>query len=252
MHKIEKMLLLSCLIGLSVLLLAGCFSAKSLIQKSNEKYPIPENDVHKDIPYYDNNTYPSVHYIYARQKEEAMGLDKLLNGYDDLLIRVWINSPTGKDIQDGEMIEIRQTNEKWSGNFYSMKTKFSPSKNEDKVVEFEKYDVEPEYLSWNEVLAFLVEEGIFELKSLDKLAAYQQLPEAQKGYPYGSSVISFEIATKNMYRFYHYFALPKFMEIDEVRQVDTIIRFLKQEFNINALLNGVSNIIIYDLRENKK
>jgi len=248
-YKIKSKLLTSCLIGLSVLLLQGCFSAKSVIQKSNKKYPIPENNVHKDIPFYDNDAYPSVHFTYARQKEEALGLYNLLNGFDDFLIRIWINSPTGKGVQEGELIEIRQTNGVWSGNFHSMNTSFAPSKNEEKVVDFKKFDIEPEYLSWNEVLAFLVEEGIFELKSLDKLDAYQKWPENKKGYPSGSSVISFEVATKEMYRFYHYFALPNFMEIDEVRQVDTIIRFLKQEFNINALLNGVSDIIIYDLRE---
>lgn len=246
--KIGIALLLLILAGL----LHGCFSAKSVIQQSNEKYPIPENNIHKDIPFYDNDAYPSVHFTYARQKEDALNLTKILNGFNDFIFRIWINSPTGKGIQDGELIEIRQTDGAWSGNFYSMKTNFISSKNEEAVVSFEKYEIEPEYLSWNEVLAYLVEEGIFEMKSLDQLEAYQQLPKDKKGYPYGSSVISFEVATDKMYRFYHYFALPKFMEIDEVRQVDTIMKFLTQEFNINALLHGPTEIIIYDLREKKE
>ena len=245
------MKILSGILVVAMCLFYGCFSAQSVIKESNEKYPIPDNNVNKDISYYDNHTYPSVHFTYARQKEEALHLSKLLNGFEDFLFRVWINSPTGTGIQDGELIEIRQTKGEWSGNFYTMKTKFVPSKNEEQVLEYEKYDIEPTNLTWNELLASLVEEGIFELKSLDQLEKYQQLPENKKGYVKGSSVISFEVTTSTIYRFFHYFSLPEYLEFDEVRQADAIIKLLTKEFSINELINGSSEIIIYDLRESK-
>ncbi|MCD7972445.1 MAG: hypothetical protein LUG18_07230 [Candidatus Azobacteroides sp.] len=249
--KKTNVLKISALFFVSVLL-HGCFSARTAIEKSAAKYPIVQNDVYKDVPYDANGAYPNVHFIYTRQREEAMNLPKILNGYNGFILRVWINSPSGTGVQDGELIEIKQTDGEWSGRFYSMKTQFYPTRNWDKVMEYQGYDIRPENLTWNEVMAFLVEEGIFELKSLDQLEAYQQLPAAEKGYPTGSSVISFEVATTKMYRFFHYFALPKFLEIDEVRQVDTIVRFLTREFNVYEVLNGSPQIIIYDLREDNQ
>ena len=211
----------------------GCYTAQSIVKTSSEQFPIPDNGIHKDIPYLDNIPYPDLFFIYARQKEKALQLPELLNGFDDFSFRAWISSPTGRGVQQGELIEIRQTKGEWSGNYYTMNIKFIQSKNEEQIVDYKIYPIEPTDITWNQLLGDLSGYGIFELKSLDKLDGYGTLPADQKGYVPGSSVISFEVATSKLYRFFQYHSLSKYAtQFKEVRQVDQIMKLLKYEFNI--------------------
>ncbi len=231
----NKILIYLTLVFFSIIMF-GCFSAKSVVEKSSEKFPIPDNEIHKDIPYYDNMPYPDVFFIYVRQKEKALNLPELLNGYDDFAFRAWISSPTGQGIQQGELIEIRQTKGEWTGHYYTMDIKFIPSKNEEQILTYKSYDIKPTDITWNQLMGYLVESDIFELKSLNQLDAYKALPANEKGYPKGSSVISFEVATSKLYRFFQYHALPKYMQIEEVRKVDGIMKLLKYEFDIAGVV----------------
>jgi hypothetical protein len=215
---------------------SGCFSARSIVKTSSEKFPIPDNGIHKDILFYDNMPYPSVFFIYARQKEKALHLPELLNGFDEFAFRAWISSPTGEGVQEGELIEIRQTKGEWSGTYYTMDLKFVPSKNEEQVLSHKSYDIKPTDITWNQLLGYLVNDGIFELQSLDESEAYQALPASEKGYVKGSSVISFEVATAKLYRFFQYHSLSKYPQIEEVRRVDDIMKLLKYEFNIAEVI----------------
>ena len=229
------------IILLSPVIFFGCFSAQSIIKTSSAQFPIPDNGVHKDIPYLDNMPYPDVFFIYARQKEKALNLPELLNGFDDFSFRAWISSPTGKGIQQGELIEIRQTKGEWLGTYYTMNIKSIPSKNKEQIVDYKTYNIKPTDITWNQLLGDLYEYGIFELKSLNKLEAYNALPANQKGYASGSSVISFEVATSKLYRFFQYHSLPKYHQFEEVRQVDRIMKLLKYEFNIAEVVFNAEN-----------
>lgn len=249
-RRMNKLFIFATILLFSAILY-GCFSAQSVIKKTSEKYPIPDNGIHKDIPYYDSLPYPYVFYTYARQKEDALNLPKLLNGYNDFIFRVWITSPS-RTLQPGELIEIRQTNNEWSGTYYNMTIKFVYSKNEEQIKEFKKYDIHPKNITWNQLMGYLVEDGIFELRSLDQLDEYKALPEDQKGYAPGSSTISFEVATSQLYRFFQYNSLPKYIQFPEVQQVQRIMNLLTSEFAVGEFLeNSDSQIIIHDLREAK-
>ena len=226
-----KKLLLYTICFLFPILFSGC-TVQSLIKTSSEKYPIPNNSVHKDIPYLDNMPYPDLYFTYTRQKEKALNLPELLNGYEDFSFRAWISSPTGQGIQPGELIEIRQTKGEWSGTYYTMNIKFIQSKNEEQIINYKSYNIEPTDITWNQLLGDLSECEIFELKSLDKLDDYIALPAEQKGYAPGSSVICFEVATAKLYRFFKYHSLSKYGRFKEVRQADRIMKLLKYEFNI--------------------
>ncbi|MDN3657358.1 hypothetical protein QWZ08_17030 [Ferruginibacter paludis] len=162
------------------ILVGGCKSHQQGDSTSSFKTEIPASVFgHADI-----------FYLLAKDRQKELGLDRLENGFHDLQVRVWYNSPVAKE-QKLVVITNKYTN--WTAAVYDFQV--NRDDKEETILSKKIRQVSPKS-GW----------PIFSKKLLDLQILTLLNQDDVEGYSAGrdGTTYSIEVATKNQYRFYSY------------------------------------------------
>jgi hypothetical protein len=167
----------------------------------------------KEIPTYKDGT-EDLFYKLKQQKATQLRLDSLESGYDSLQIRIWYDYAL---LTQRDLVIIKQTNGKWSGEFYELNAVWNAFKNSDTITGKKIKSVIPKS-GWDTFIKKLFDLKIMTLPDMDSI------PGLQDNWTDGVTY-NFEIATKKEYRFYGYHLPEKFE--DKFWQAKNITEILK-------------------------
>lgn len=191
---------------------------------------IPENNIVKEIPRYENGKM-FVFYKYAKQKQEQLKLTAPENGYDGLLLRFWFTYPDTFD-QYAEKVEIRQNpNNEIEADYTRMSILFNPYRDKEKINSSVDTIISTPINGWDNFLDTLNRLDIVNLPTIEDIPLYIDRG-GRENYGNDYLVVVCEIATKDKYRFIQYNDFEKHKDIDEVNRMFRFIRFLRSEFKM--------------------
>jgi len=192
---------------------------------------IPQNDIVKEIPRYEENNKVYLFYKLAKQKQKQLDLVIPENGYDSLLLRLWFVYPKNL-FQYGEMVEIKyNSNTEIKANYTKMKIFFNPTRDYEQINNHEDSIISTPKGGWDHFTKTLNTLNITNLPTIEHIPVYRERVSGL-GYDNNYMTVAYEIATKDKYRFIQYNNFEKHKEINEVFRMYEFIRFLRSEFNM--------------------
>lgn len=198
--------------------------------------PIPESNKKLDIPIYNEkhnfSGYPYVYWHFTKQKQKQLGIESPETSKDSLIFRLWITNPAGATNQPHALLEIKKDSVDWRGILVLMRVNFKISDMSETITSSKLIELKPLKSNWESIVDSLMKLKVDELPTDDLIPGYYV---NNSGYGTNSPTYSFEYATKDEYRFYHYnniYRVPdKFWQ---PRNVISILELLDEEFEWDA------------------
>ncbi len=195
---------------------------------------IPQNNIIKEIPRYEENNNVYLFYKLAKQKEKQLNLDIPENGYDSLLLRLWFVYPENLH-QYAEMVEIKYPSD---GNIKATYTKmrifFNPTRDYEQINYHVDSIISMPKNGWNSFTEILNRLNIIDLPTIEQIPLYKESVTG-RGYDNNYLTVACEIATEKKYRFIQYNNFEKHKNINEVSRMYEFIRFIRTEFNMQKI-----------------
>jgi len=230
----KKIIYLLTLCFVSVIMTA-CYSVK---MPNHELLftPIPESTKKLDIPIYNEKhhfkSYPYVYWHFTKQKQKQLGIESPETSKDSLIFRLWITNPAGATNQPHALLEIKKDSIAWKGILVLMRVNFKVNDLSETITSSKLIELKPLKTNWETIVDSLIKLKVGELPTDDLIPGYYI---NNSGYSTSSPTYSFEFATKDEYRFYHYnniYRVPdKFWQ---ARNVISILELLDEEFEWDA------------------
>ncbi|CAN5767382.1 hypothetical protein BH11BAC3_BH11BAC3_04640 [soil metagenome] len=176
----------------------------------------------KDIPIYKNGK-PGIFYDLAKGFSEKLNISNIEKGDDSLRVRIWYDFSL---IGNKKMIDIVFTKAACIANLYEWIGYMTfDSKKEITVTDIKKLQLAPK-TDCNNILDNIKRLKILELPTMDSI------PDLRDSWADGHTV-SFEIGTKEQYRFYSYHMAEKFADrFWQAANVDKFLDMIEAELNV--------------------
>lgn len=217
--------------------LTSCATRERILSKISA---IPNANKKLEIPKYDNGK-PFVYWHFDKQKESQLNLTRPEISSDSLLIRVWFAVPTTKKNQRHQLVELKNSNNIWSGQVINMNVDFNMKNLEETITNYSITPVNPRS-SWKILI-----DSLYYFK-IDSLPTDENLPDygsKSTNYSTLAPTFSFEYSTPHLYRFYQY---NNVWSIEnkywQAANVVRITNLLDREFLIDSLYNEFYKTII--------
>ncbi len=194
--------------------------------------PIPESSKTIDIPKYGTENpftgYPYVYWHFSKQKQNQLGLASPETSHDSLLFRIWITHPTGKTNQPHVLVKVKKDTVSWQAELILMRVDFESSTLSETITSTKRFTLNPLITDWETLADSLSKLKIATLPTDESIPGYYT---TQRGYARHTPTISFEYATKDIYRFYQYNDITRIPdEFWQPRHVIAILELLEHEF----------------------
>lgn len=178
----------------------------------------------KDIPL-NKNGQPPYYYYFKSHVEQKLGLNTLEDGIDSLQIRIWY----GYAFKDsGQLVVLNNQGGQWSAGFYNFAYHYDDQRAKlERIAKTVVYR-EP-WSGWDNFSRRLFELRITTLPDMTLIENYPVIAD-------GDGIV-IEVATKNKYRIYSYHepAIGEKERVEEAKNVNAIIKLIKNEFAFPSL-----------------
>ncbi len=176
----------------------------------------------KEIPLYTNGQ-PVISYDLTKGFSQKLNPSTIENGTDSLRIRIWYDFSL---IGNKKMIDIVCTTATCSAKLYQWVGYMTFDSSKKIIVEDIKTSQLIPKTNWNNILNNIKQLKILELPTMDSI------PDLRDSWADGHNV-SFEIGTKDKYRFYCYHMAEKFADrFWQAANVDKFLDILEVELNV--------------------
>jgi hypothetical protein len=172
----------------------------------------------KEIPTSDDGNLDT-YYGITRQKARQLDLDSLESGFDSLQIRVWYEYEL---LYQRELIVIKRMKNGWEASHFEMRLVTDDESDPHKIAYSTRRTLNPKG-NWNDFINQLISLKVMTLPTMDSI------PELSDSWMDGVTY-NFEIATKNLYRFYSYHVPEEFQDsFWQAKNVVKILALIKTE-----------------------
>jgi hypothetical protein len=206
--------------------LQDCTEKDSLISNAIKEYNKDTGAFARDIPV-KNNGYVDNIYIRTKEMQERLRMEKIDSGYNNFQIRITKDFDKSGDL---EVLSIKCTDNQWKAIYYV----YNGNENDTAYanVKMNSTELFPKK-GWCHFVEALFSQNILNLPTIEKVPILSDVIIADGGNCY------FEIASKNKYRFYYYYA-PELLsmhvteEYKESKNVIEIFNIIEENFNFKS------------------
>jgi len=156
-------------------------------------------------------------YNIKNELEKKLNLNSLEEGFDSLQIRIWFEFPNTNDLQ---IITIKNTSSKWSGEFYVIKNSLIESSN-SKINVSRKEWIPID--GWKRLIDSIQEIEIMSVPAIENLNDYSICNDG-----YG---VTIETSTKTKYRIFSYPCYSENKSISAIK-ITKFMKILNEQINI--------------------